>query len=128
MVEQHPIEAAYVARLYCPACDPRAIGLPAEGERRDPVLHASYGPGEALWECQHCRCRFSPGSARKHGASGTPLPARVFAELTAFGWCKCDWPMEPQYALDVNYLDDEGIERRWHGWIHRTCGGITQTG
>lgn len=110
----------------CPACDPRAIGLPDDGETRWVYKHTLVG-SETLFRCGACGCHFNPGTTRTHGPKVTPLQRATVDALIKPGACTCEEP-DRWRAYDLNYLDDDGAEHRVHGWVCGRCGRWAQWG
>lgn len=115
------------AGALCPSCDPRAIGLPDDGSRRWVYKHTLVG-SETLFRCGACGCHFNPGTTRAYGPKVTPLKRETVNALIKSGVCSCGEDAEHWRSYDLNYIDDQGVEQRVHGWVCRRCGRWAQYG
>lgn len=114
---------------YCPACDVRAIGLPDDGAHHEVVIVTSP-PNVGPWtiaQCKACGCAFNTGTTRAFGGAMTPLSYDAFRNMVHDAMCVCG-PEARGTAVDVNYLDERGVEQRAHGWVHRQCKRWVQVG
>lgn len=118
------------ATLYCPVCDPRAIGLPGDHEDdRVTVSRLLDVQADQIAQCS-CGARFNTGTTRAYGGRMQPLSLRGLRSLVEDKFCQCG-PDVPTGALDVNYVDAQGVEQRVHGFVHtgpRSCFGWAQVG
>lgn len=112
--------------LYCPVCDARAIGLAEAFPSNVTVERMLDSQRDEIARCQ-CGAIFNTGTTRAFGAHMTPLSLRGKNALVEDAFCTCGPAAHHVHsAVDVNYIDAQGVEQRAHGFVHLGRGGCNR--